>query len=154
MTLDRTKLIKVLGMLGSAHDGEALAAARRAQELIRAAGMTWAQAFGDSSHDTDFQKLVRMNRQLAAERSELLEEVERLRGSGAPESDEWIEPETTREKVDLALQRDRHLTDWERDFLTTLTGWRGALTPKQQRRLDELIAKLRRIARARESAQW
>jgi hypothetical protein len=39
----RDKLAKILGMLGSDHDGEVLAAARRAQMLIKAAHLTWAQ---------------------------------------------------------------------------------------------------------------
>jgi hypothetical protein len=39
--LDRDKLIRILGMLGSAHDGEVLSAARQAQRLVREAGLTW-----------------------------------------------------------------------------------------------------------------
>lgn len=39
--LDRRKLARVLGMLGSAHDGEIVAAARNAHAIIRRAGMTW-----------------------------------------------------------------------------------------------------------------
>ncbi len=35
------KLAKVLGMLGSSHDGEALAAARRANAMIRGASLSW-----------------------------------------------------------------------------------------------------------------
>jgi hypothetical protein len=37
------KLAKVLGMLGSDHDGEVAAAGRRANALIKNAGLTWAQ---------------------------------------------------------------------------------------------------------------
>ena len=39
--LDRTRLEKLLGLLGSPHDGEALAAARKADALVRAARLTW-----------------------------------------------------------------------------------------------------------------
>jgi hypothetical protein len=39
----RDRLAKVLGLLGSAHDGECLSAARKAHEIVRAAGATWAQ---------------------------------------------------------------------------------------------------------------
>jgi hypothetical protein len=39
--LDREKLVRVLGMLGSAHDGEIAAAGRAADALVRAAGSTW-----------------------------------------------------------------------------------------------------------------
>lgn len=41
--LDRDRLARVLGMLGSAHDGEIAAAGRRANALVIAAGLTWPQ---------------------------------------------------------------------------------------------------------------
>jgi len=39
--LDRDRLARVLGMLGSAHDGEIIAAARQAERLRADAGLTW-----------------------------------------------------------------------------------------------------------------
>jgi len=47
--LDRDKLAKVLGMLGSSHDGEALAAARTADSLIRETGLTWQRVLRHNS---------------------------------------------------------------------------------------------------------
>ena len=41
--IDLERLAKLLGMLGSAHDGEALAAARQAERLRAEAGLTWPQ---------------------------------------------------------------------------------------------------------------
>lgn len=41
--LDRRRLVKVLGMLGSRHDGEVLAAARLAQYMIGQAKVSWAE---------------------------------------------------------------------------------------------------------------
>jgi hypothetical protein len=41
MPVDRAQLAKILSLLGSAHDGEALAAARRAHSLVKAGGDTW-----------------------------------------------------------------------------------------------------------------
>lgn len=41
MSLDRRRLARCLGLLGSDHDGEVLAAARRAYALLRSSGMTW-----------------------------------------------------------------------------------------------------------------
>ena len=38
--LDRDRLVRVLGMLGSEHMGERAAAAAKADALIRAAGIT------------------------------------------------------------------------------------------------------------------
>jgi hypothetical protein len=39
--LDRDRLARVLGMLGSVHDGEVLVAARQAERLRAEAGLTW-----------------------------------------------------------------------------------------------------------------
>jgi hypothetical protein len=39
--LDRSRLGRILGLLGSNHDGEALAAARMAERMRRDAGLTW-----------------------------------------------------------------------------------------------------------------
>ena len=39
--IDRQKLAKLLGMMGSAHDGEILAAAKAAQRLLTDAKATW-----------------------------------------------------------------------------------------------------------------
>jgi hypothetical protein len=40
---DREKLVKILGMMGSDHDGEALNAARQAEQIRRRLGLTWEQ---------------------------------------------------------------------------------------------------------------
>ncbi len=42
-----TRLSHLLGMLGSAHDGEALNAARKADALVRGAGLTWSDIVHD-----------------------------------------------------------------------------------------------------------
>jgi hypothetical protein len=39
--LNREKLAHILGMLGSAHDGEVAAAGRKAHAMVRDAGLTW-----------------------------------------------------------------------------------------------------------------
>lgn len=41
MTIDRERLAKLLGMIGSDHDGEALSAARMADRLVQEARLTW-----------------------------------------------------------------------------------------------------------------
>jgi len=40
-SLDREKLVRVLGMLGSAHQGEIAAAGRAADKMVREAGLRW-----------------------------------------------------------------------------------------------------------------
>jgi len=42
-TLDRQRLAKLLGMMGSVHDGEVVAAARQAERLRADAGLTWGE---------------------------------------------------------------------------------------------------------------
>ena len=46
MSLDRERLAKLLGMIGSSFDAEALSAARRANELVHEAKMTWHEVLG------------------------------------------------------------------------------------------------------------
>lgn len=43
---DIALLSKLLGMVGSAHDGEALAAARKADALVKGRGRTWPEVLG------------------------------------------------------------------------------------------------------------
>ena len=43
------KIAKVLGMLGSSHDGEVIAAGRRAHLMVSNAGSTWAELLGAPS---------------------------------------------------------------------------------------------------------
>lgn len=45
-TPDTQKLAKLLGMLGSAHDGEALNAARKAHQLVIRHGASWSDVVG------------------------------------------------------------------------------------------------------------
>src|SRR5947209_2773522 len=48
---DRRKLAKLLGLLGSDHDGEALAAARQAEGLRRRAGVSWSDVLQPAPRD-------------------------------------------------------------------------------------------------------
>ncbi len=47
------KLAKLLGMLGSAHDGEVVNAARKAHELLRNSGATWCEVIGARDSERD-----------------------------------------------------------------------------------------------------
>jgi hypothetical protein len=46
MALNRQQLAKILELMGSAHDGEALAAARRAHMLVKNSGVSWETLLG------------------------------------------------------------------------------------------------------------
>ena len=45
-TADLTTISKLLGLVGSSHDAEALAAARKAAQLVKAKGATWPEVLG------------------------------------------------------------------------------------------------------------
>jgi hypothetical protein len=46
---DHTKLVKVLGLLGSDHDGERASAAHKASEIIRKHRLTWADVLAPAA---------------------------------------------------------------------------------------------------------
>jgi hypothetical protein len=47
----RDQLVKILGLTGSAFDGEALAAVRKAHGIITAAGLSWSDVIAPSATD-------------------------------------------------------------------------------------------------------
>ena len=70
--IDRDRLTKLLGLLGSGHDGEIAAAGRMADALIRNAGVTWADVIAP---ETVQRELIDA---LHDENEELREKVHRL----------------------------------------------------------------------------
>lgn len=83
--VDRERLLKLLSLIDSDQDGEALAAARKAASMLREAGMGWDEALGLGggsnrkwSHALDLsgQYLAELRRRVAAERQ--LEQWRRL----------------------------------------------------------------------------
>lgn len=83
--LDLKKLAKLLGLLGSRHDGEALAAARKAHAMVTSSGETWASVIGLLARaelaDVGFE--VAANRARAAEARAAAAEAELLRARRA-----------------------------------------------------------------------
>jgi len=49
--LDRARLVRLLGMLGSRYDGEVVTAGRMAHQLVCAAGLTWPQLLNPPIRD-------------------------------------------------------------------------------------------------------
>jgi hypothetical protein len=101
----RPKLAGILGMLGSEHDGEVLAAARMAERLRREMGATW--------HDL-----------IACP-----PEPETSRRSDPPRPSRPQAPHW-RATVARCRARPDRLSDFERRFLASLAGFR-TLSPKQ-----------------------
>ena len=70
--IDRERLIKLLGLLGSDHNGEIATAGRMADALIRDAGVTWADVIAPETVQRELIDALR------AENQELREKVRGL----------------------------------------------------------------------------
>jgi hypothetical protein len=139
MTLDREKLAKILGLVGSVHDGEALLAARRAHGMLAAAGLTWHDAVAADI------AIAAEVRRLASENESLRDRLARAEADVATTPTHWRQPDDDEEAIDLCIRCAGLLTPWEREFTISLAGrWE-----KQHDRLWRIVAKLGRIARAR-----
>jgi hypothetical protein len=147
MSLDRDKLARVLALISSSFEHEAFVAARRANEMVKAAGLTWPEVLSDHRADIATEAC----RRLVAENDELREQIARLKVETAFTPTRWVESYMTAAKIDTCVSYTEWLTGWERGFVTNLARWR-VLTQKQSRCLDELITKLRRVACARRLA--
>lgn len=112
------KLVKILGMLGSDHDGEVAAAGRRADALLKGAGLTWDQL-------------------LTPTRPEPLH--------GPPRR--WRRPASPSEAAALALMWPEILTTWEAEFCRSIVGRRRA-SPRQTEVLARITRKVESFARA------
>jgi hypothetical protein len=81
--LDRDKLAKVLGMLGSRHDGEVVTAGRSAHILLKDAGVTWTEVLAppDGADRFDRHKLSEaeaVNRRLLIELAQMRFDIDNL----------------------------------------------------------------------------
>jgi hypothetical protein len=153
--LDRERLARLLGMLGSAHDGEVVNAGRLAIRMLKEAGMTWEQVVTPTVNGHDESVVIDAARALLAENERLTDEVEdlreqlqRSRARSLQTPSHWNEPKTVTEQIEQAIEWTARLTDWEREFATSIAGrWR--LTQKQRDRLDQISRKIEQIARAK-----
>jgi hypothetical protein len=117
----RDKLVKLLGMLGSDHDGERAAAARLADQHRRKSGLTW----GD------------LVLPLAEDRPRKARKPRKPRkAKPAPP------PQPTWQDKAKVIAESILVTAWERNFASGLLAkWHGALTPKQAQCLEKLWRK-------------
>src|SRR5436190_12428222 len=99
--LDRDRLAKLLGMLGSVHDGEVVAAARQAERLRADAGLTWAEIVIPRMPPPQYGQFVRSARDLIGfviEHQYLLNErerqfiasIRRWRGDLSEKQTDWL----------------------------------------------------------------
>jgi hypothetical protein len=119
------KLVKILGMLGSDYDGEVAAAGRRANAMVKDAGLMWDNVIAPAV-------LIPQQQHRPQRR--------------------WRTPGTPSDTAALCLQwRDEVLTDWEADFCRSIIG-RRRVTAKQATTLARIACKVEAFARA--SGEW
>ena len=94
-------LVKLLGMLGSAHDGERAAAGLKAHEFIKRLGLTW----GD-----------------------VIRAPSLVRPDGPDDDDELLD---WREMVAVCVAAAERLWPKERALIATLLRWQGCPTERQ-----------------------
>jgi hypothetical protein len=111
----RERLAKLLGMLGSAYDGEIAAAGRAADTFVRGAGCTWFDVVMSDSSARPSQ-ICRRHRDIT----------------------------NTTDAIEFCLSWPGVLTDWERRFVRSLRDQgKSVLSPKQFEILARLVAKAR-----------
>jgi hypothetical protein len=150
---DADRLAGVIAMIGSSHEGEAVAAMRAAGVLLKKARLSWVDV-GQALVQRD--KLLTAAKQLQSERDAALGEVERLKridrdndAAGALSAALWIDTRMPRtvENRHAAWVRGlgMHLTEKESGFLDSCASRRGRLSPAQRDWLADLVR--RAIAR-------
>jgi hypothetical protein len=113
--INRTTLIQCLGMIGSAHDGEALNAARLADRMVRNAGRTWANVISPQPASNPLPQSNDLFR-------------------------DW--PTHWRWVVCMCLESDRDFRDFDRKFLRNLVAWASTPSAAQLRVLREVADRL------------
>jgi hypothetical protein len=83
LMLDRDKLAKILGLLGSAESGEILSAGRAADALIRNANTSWAEVLNQNAVADEARALLAENEKLRETAQQLLVENDALRERAA-----------------------------------------------------------------------
>lgn len=133
--LDLKLLGRVIAMVGSSHEGEALNALRLADRMLRDAGMRWEDLLSPA-HELEI--ATEAAAVLLAENAALLSELKQLRTTGtaiAMWSEVGAAIADTQRAAQWALDLHRHgrvwLSDFEFRFLGTCTQWDGRLTSKQ-----------------------
>jgi hypothetical protein len=135
---DREKLVKILRMFSSDHDGEVASAARRAHELIKTRALDWDDLIIKKVESSSYQ---RQEERRQEERRYREEEPRYQYDQSEPP---WEDEFTLIRKCSLVPQH--HLNDYEREFIASIGGsvleW-GRLTPRQRVVLDRIVVKLK-----------
>jgi len=128
---DRDKLVKILRMFSSSHDGEVAAAARRAHELVRSRSLDWDDLI------------------IPIKAASSGQQQRRQEYSWSPPPPPPPPPPPEEDETFLIRrcgEREINLSNWEREFVASIgesiVEW-GRLTPKQRAVLDRIVNKLK-----------
>jgi hypothetical protein len=147
--LDLKKLGRVIAMVSSSHEAEALTALRLADRMLRDARMRWEDLLSPAH---ELEVATEAAGVLLAENTALKAELEQL-GMTSTAIATWSEVgaaiTNTHGAAQWALELHSHgrvwLSDFEVGFLRTCTQWDGRLTSKQapifQRVMDRIAAR-------------
>jgi hypothetical protein len=156
----KTRAAKLLGMLGSDHDGEVVNAARSAHRLIRQAGSTWGELLTGAKRSSDRDDVV----DLAARLQAALAIITRLNNDNAVLSarvgrlqteNDNLRVETRRLKVlkgvlsslddqlKFVLRHDELLNTWQYEFAYSLLEFKH-YSPRQKEKLAEVVDAVKR----------
>jgi hypothetical protein len=142
--LDRERLVKLLGMLGSNYDGERANAGRMASDMVRGADLTWPQILSPDTFGGSL--LANANSRIAAlsqENVRLREEIERLKQE-APRKPFTIE---CYREIEGFLDHAEYLTEWEHSFLESLLERCSPVSEKQTAVIERIRLKVWRFGR-------
>jgi hypothetical protein len=145
---DEKRLIAMIGMFGSAHEGERHSALRSLGPVLKRLDLSWVDIGQAVIHR---EKLLAAAKQLQAERDQALAEIDRLRRTAGANGGTlgqalWVDTATPKNvgnrhaewALGLAAQGLVNLTPKECDFLTSCSK-RRVLTPRMQEWLKDLV---------------
>lgn len=139
MTLDVSKLAKVLELTRSPVEGERSAAINRANAMLEGAGMSWSDLL-----------LKRQPRRVMS--------FANVSPAAAQQGYE-ANRQTLHDKLYVQTARDilyhpifLRLNEFEQSFLRSLDNWRGTLSAKQRALVDQIRSKVTRMQRAEKEA--
>jgi hypothetical protein len=141
--IDYEHLAKILGMLGSVHDGEVVNAARQAEKIRTAAGLMWRDILKPETTELVAQKPKR-----AASAKKTKTQSDPTKKAKQPKPKRQSNPDHfdlenaagIREAVDFVLASGT-ANEWERGFLISIRQWPPPLSEKQEATLARLVEK-------------
>jgi hypothetical protein len=119
------RLVKLLGMLGSNHDGERAAAALKANALVREHGLVWSDVIPATPEPRSS--------------SYRQEHAKRWNDDAGADLD-W------RTMRGFCAQHSNLLRSREQEFIDHIDSWRGELTPKQSDWLIAIYTRVKKLA--------